>query len=226
MIISYTKEGVAYRIDTRLRPEGEKGVLVSSLGSFEKYYAKAAAFWEFQALLKARPVAGDMKTGLSFILLARETLMARGREVSASDIRQMRERILRELSKEAQGYDIKLGPGGIEDIEFTVQYLQLAHCRDEERLLVQGTVKALERLRRTGRIQQEEAEFITDAYLFYRTIESFLRLRGENVLKREDEKLKYAAAFLGFEQGGAFVDALEKKRERVKNFRDKYLTGS
>ena len=226
MLISYTKEGVAYRIDTRLRPEGEKGVLVSSLGSFKKYYAKAAAFWEFQALLKARPVAGNMKTGLSFIALARETLMARGREISASDIRQMRERILKELSKEAQGYDIKLGPGGIEDVEFTAQYLQLAHCGEEEKLLVQGTVKALDRLRRAGYIQQEEAESIKDSYLFYRTLESFLRLRGENVLKREEEKLKYAAAFLGFQQVRAFVDALEKKRERVKNFRDKYLAGS
>ena len=225
-LISYTKEGVAYRIDTRLRPEGEKGVLVSSLGSFEKYYAKAAAFWEFQALLKARPVAGNMKTGLSFVAIARETLVAGGREISASDIRQMRDRILRELSKEAQGYDIKLGPGGIEDIEFTAQYLQLAHCRDEEKLLVQGTVRALDRLRRAGYIQREEAESIEDAYLFYRTLESFLRLRGENVLKRENEKLQYAAAFLGFEHGGTFVDALEKKRERVKNFRDKYLTGS
>lgn len=225
ILISYTKEGVAYRIDTRLRPEGEKGILVSSLGSFEKYYAKAAAFWEFQALLKARPVAGNMKTGLSFVAAAKETLIARGREISASDIRQMRDRIVRELSKEAQGYDIKLGPGGIEDIEFTAQYLQLAHCRGEEKLLVQGTVKALDRLRRAGCIQREEAESIRDAYIFYRTLESFLRLRGENVLKRENEKLKYAAAFLGFEHDGAFVGALEKKREEVRDFRDKYLTG-
>lgn len=225
MLISYTKEGVAYRIDTRLRPEGEKGVLVSSLESFEKYYTKAAAFWEFQALLKARPVAGNIKTGLSFLKMARKTLISRGREISAADIRQMRERILRELSKEARGYDVKLGPGGIEDIEFTTQFLQLAHCRHREELLVQGTVKALERLLAGGFIQKKEAESMKGAYLFYRTIESFLRLRGEQILKREDEGLRYAAEFAGFEDIGAFVEVFEKKRGDVKNFRDRYLPG-
>lgn len=225
MLISYTKEGVAYRIDTRLRPEGEKGVLVSSLESFEKYYAKAAAFWEFQALLKARPVAGNIKTGLSFLEMARGTLVSRGWGISALNIRQMRERIARELSKEAHGYDVKLGPGGIEDIEFTAQYLQLAHCRVRQELLVQGTVKALGRLRAAGLIQGEEAESMKDAYLFYRTLESFLRLRGEHILKRENERLRYAAEFLGFAQIGTFVDVFEEKRERVNKFRDRYLTG-
>jgi glutamate-ammonia-ligase adenylyltransferase len=225
MLISYTKEGVAYSIDTRLRPEGEKGVLVSSLESFEKYYAKAAAFWEFQALLKARPVAGNIKTGLSFLAMARGTLVSRGRGISAPDIRQMRERILRELSKEAKGYDVKLGPGGIEDIEFTTQYLQLAQCGVRQELLVQGTVKALDRLRKAGLIQEEEAASMKDAYLFYRTLESFLRLRGEHILKRENEGLRYAAEFLGFAEIGAFVNAFEEKRKLVKNFRDRYLTG-
>ncbi|SPQ00011.1 putative Glutamate-ammonia-ligase adenylyltransferase [Candidatus Sulfobium mesophilum] len=226
MLISYTKEGVAYRIDTRLRPEGKKGVLVSSLESFRKYYAKAAAFWEFQALLKARPVAGSIRTALAFMSLASETLISRGREISASDILQMRERILRELSKEARGYDIKLGPGGIEDIEFTAQYLQLAHCGAIEKLLVQGTVKALDRLRRAGIVQPDEAEWMKDAYLFYRTLESFLRLRGESVIKREEEGLKYVSEFMGFEHCGAFVDTFEKKRELVRNFRDRYFRAS
>ena len=226
MLISYTKEGVAYRVDTRLRPEGEKGPLVSSLASFEKYYGRAAAFWEFQALLKVRPVAGNIKTGLSFIDMARKTLMSRGSEISASDIIQMRERILRELSKEAQGYDIKLGPGGIEDIEFVVQYLQLAHCRGREELLVQGTVNAIDRLARTGVLHRGDAGLLKDTYLFYRTIESFLRLRGENILKREEEKLKNAAEFLGVIRSEDFRDILGKKRETVKQLSEKYLARS
>jgi len=117
MLISYTKEGIAYRADTRLRPEGSKGPLVSSIESFKRYYSKSAAFWELQALLKARPVAGNIKTGLSFINMARDALISGGGGVSAADIRQMRERILKELSKEPEGYDIKLGPGGIGEIE-------------------------------------------------------------------------------------------------------------
>ncbi len=226
MLISYTKEGIAYHIDTRLRPDGGKGVLVSSLESFKKYYAKAAAFWEFQALLKARPVAGYIKTAYSFMSLARETLMSRGSEISSSDIVQMRERILRELSKEARGYDVKLGPGGIEDIEFTAQYLQLAHCGGMEQLLVQGTVQALDRLHKAGIIEADEAGWMRDSYLFYRTLESFLRLRGENIIKREDERLKYVAEFMELEHSGAFVDAFEKRRELVKNFRNRYLSVS
>jgi glutamate-ammonia-ligase adenylyltransferase len=226
LLISYTREGIAYRVDTRLRPEGSKGTLVSSIESFRKYYEKAAAFWEFQALLKARPVAGCIKAGLAFMAMARETLVKRGREISPSDIRQMRERIVRELSKEAEGYDIKLGPGGIEEVEFAVQYLQLASCGHDKRVLVQGTVTAIDRLKGAGVIREKEAGFLKDAYLFYRALESFLRLRGENVLKKEEETLKSASGFMGFDSSGLFVESIERKRKEVKKIADRYLTDS
>jgi glutamate-ammonia-ligase adenylyltransferase len=102
MLISHTRDGIAYNVDTRLRPEGTKGPLVSSVESFRNYYTKAAAFWEFQALLKARPVAGDKQTGVLFMKMAAEKLAARGPEIKAADILQMRERIQRELSKKAK----------------------------------------------------------------------------------------------------------------------------
>lgn len=225
MLGSYTKEGVAYRVDTRLRPEGAKGPLVSSLESFRRYYESAAAFWEFQALLKARPVAGSVKPGLAFLGMARETLMSRGREVSASDIIQMRERIMKELAKEQHGWDIKLGPGGIEEIEFTVQYLQLTRCGSHGSLLVQGTVDALSRLQRAGVVEKNESGLMKDVFLFYRSIESFLRLRGDTILTREEEKVRNAAAFMGFAEANSFVEALEKKRKAVLDFSKKYLTG-
>jgi glutamate-ammonia-ligase adenylyltransferase len=225
MLVSYTKEGVAYRVDTRLRPEGGKGPLVSSLESFRKYYEKAAAFWEFQALLKARPVAGSVKAGLAFVTMAKETLTSRGKEVSAADITQMRERILKELAREQHGWDIKLGPGGIEEIEFTVQYLQLTHCGSHGTLLVQGTVDAVGRLYRAGVVGKGEAKLMKDAFLFYRGIESFLRLRGENILMRDEEKVRGAAEFMGFGDAASFIDALEKKRKAVREFSEKYLTG-
>jgi glutamate-ammonia-ligase adenylyltransferase len=226
LLISYTREGVAYRVDTRLRPEGSKGPLVSSIESFRKYYEKAAAFWEFQALLKARPVAGGMKAGSAFMAMAKETLVERGREISPSDIRQMRERIIRELSKEPEGYDIKLGPGGIEEVEFTAQYLQLVSCRDHERVLVQGTVTAIDRLKDAGVVEKKDAEFLREAYLFYRSLESFLRLRGENVLRRDEDTLKSAAGFMGSAGNGSFVESIEGKREKVQKIADRYLSGS
>lgn len=225
MLISYTKEGVAYRVDTRLRPEGSKGPLVCSIESFKKYYSKAAAFWEFQALLKARPVTGDIGTGLSFINMAKDTLMERGREISASDIKQMRGRILRELSRESEGYDIKLGPGGLEEVEFTVQYLQLINCRRHDKLLVQGALTAINRLGDSGVISKAEKAFLKATYLFYRTLEGFLRLRGENILRREEDKLRNASEFMGFKGRDEFVEHLEEKRKAVTAITERYLSG-
>ena len=103
LLISYTREGAAYRVDTRLRPDGTKGTLVSSMASIRDYYSKNAAFWEFQALLKARPIAGDRKTGQCFMNMAKDILIAHGSSVSASDMRGMRERIQRGAFKGDSG---------------------------------------------------------------------------------------------------------------------------
>jgi glutamate-ammonia-ligase adenylyltransferase len=224
MLISHTKEGFAYRVDTRLRPEGSKGPLVPSVESFRKYYAKAAAFWELQALLKARPIAGNIKTGKKFIRMAMETLTVRGREISASDIKQMRKRIMKELSKEQEGYDIKLGPGGIEEIEFIVQYLQLANCHKNSKLLVQGTLDAIRRLNDAGVITNGDADSLKENYIFLRTLESFLRLRGETLLKREVTILKDAAEFIEFGDAEELLDAINRRREQSKEIAEKYLT--
>ncbi|MBI5640888.1 MAG: bifunctional [glutamate--ammonia ligase]-adenylyl-L-tyrosine phosphorylase/[glutamate--ammonia-ligase] adenylyltransferase [Nitrospirae bacterium] len=226
MLISYTREGIAYRVDTRLRPEGSKGPLVSSLSAFRQYYAKAAAFWEFQALLKARPVAGDIETGRRFMQMAWDTLSSQGHKVSASDIRQMRDRIMRELSKEAVGYDIKLGPGGIEDIEFMVQFLQLKHCGKSRKILVQSTLAAIHRLSVSGIVSQAEGTLMTEAYLFMRTLETFLRLRGEGVLKKDDASLGSAAWFMGFESLVEFTVRLEVMREKIKGLSEECLRNS
>jgi glutamate-ammonia-ligase adenylyltransferase len=223
MLISYTREGIAYRVDTRLRPEGSKGPLVSSVESFENYYTQAAAFWELQALLKARPVAGDAATGRLFLDMAKGVLDARGGNISASDISAMRERIKRELSKESAGYDIKLGPGGIEEIEFLAQYLQLKNCRRERLLLVQGTMTALARLKGEGILGKKDGDFLKEVYLFYRTLESFLRLRGESILGREEHTVRSAAEFMGFREGETFVKSLEEKRQRTSDITARYL---
>ncbi|MEJ2697602.1 MAG: bifunctional [glutamate--ammonia ligase]-adenylyl-L-tyrosine phosphorylase/[glutamate--ammonia-ligase] adenylyltransferase [Candidatus Sulfobium sp.] len=222
-LISYTREGVAYSVDTRLRPEGSKGPLVSPVGSLREYYAGAAAFWEYQALLKARPVAGSAGTGRAFLCMARQVLISQGPKISGSDIRQMRERILKELSKESEGYDIKLGPGGIEDIEFTVQYLQLSQCGSNPAILVQGTRDAIKRLEKYGIIRGSDGRALKEAYLFYRTIESLLRLKGENVLKRQGSILNDLAEFMSFGAADGFAGHLEEKREEIRAIMDRYL---
>ena len=223
MLISYTRDGIAYSVDTRLRPEGSKGPLVSSVEAFRNYYAGSAAFWEFQALLRARPVAGDMKTGCTFMQMAHETLIAYGSKVKASDIRQMRERIMRERAKESDGYDIKLEPGGIEQIEFMVQFLQLKNCAGYKTLLVQNTLAAIRRLAVAGIFARTEAKMLAEAYLFFRTIECLLRLRGETVLKKDQDSLKSISDFMAMKDQDVFSSQLEKKREEISMLSEKYL---
>jgi glutamate-ammonia-ligase adenylyltransferase len=223
MLISYTRDGTAYSVDTRLRPEGSKGPLVSSIEAFKQYYAEAAAFWEFQALLKARPVAGDMKTGCRFMEMAYEALAAHGSRVDPADIRQMRERIMRERAKESEGYDIKLGPGGIEDIEFTVQYLQLKYGKKYRKLYVQNTLAAIHRLGSSRILTEAEGRLMKDGYLFFRTLESLLRLRGEGVLKKDEGSLKSAARFMDFQNRADFTARLDHVRVGIKEISAKYL---
>ncbi|MCL4474744.1 MAG: bifunctional [glutamate--ammonia ligase]-adenylyl-L-tyrosine phosphorylase/[glutamate--ammonia-ligase] adenylyltransferase [Nitrospirae bacterium] len=223
LLTSYTKDGIAYRVDVRLRPDGTKGPLVTTLDALDRYYSGGAHFWEFQALLKARPLGGDMLTGRCFMEMRGKTLSEKGKEVPAADIRGMRERIQRELSKEREGYDIKLGPGGIEELEFTIQYLQLIHCEQHRGLTVQGTLDAVKRLDAADVIAKEEAELLCDAYLFYRSLESFLRLRGQPVLRKTGATVDDSAEFMGFRNGDELLRHVEMKRTSVRGVFEKYL---
>jgi glutamate-ammonia-ligase adenylyltransferase len=223
LLTSYTKDGVAYRVDVRLRPDGTKGPLVTTIKALAGYYGGAARFWEFQALLKARPLGGDAQTACRFMEMREKTLGEKGSEVSAADITAMRERILKELSKEREGYDIKLGPGGIEELEFAVQYLQLRQCGRHRDLLVQGTLDAVKRLREAEVIAAGEAALLRDSYLFYRTLESFLRLQGEPVLKKAGVTTADSAEFMGFGSTDEFLQEIERRRSSVKELFGRYL---
>ena len=223
LLTSYTKDGLAYRVDVRLRPEGTRGPLISTIDALERYYSYDAHSWEIQALLKARPVAGDPYTARYFMEMRERILRQKGKEVSSADIKGMRERIQRELSKEREGYDIKLGPGGLEELEFAIQYLQLAHGDGHSDLLVQGTSNAIKRLSLAGLITNEEADFLRDSYLFYRKLESFMRLRGESVLKRSGIATGDTAEFMGFGDSREFFTHLEERRTLVRKQFEKYL---
>lgn len=222
---SYTKDGIAYRIDTRLRPEGSKGPLVSSVEGIRDYYLEHAQVWELQALLKARPILKtpqllNPSTPKLFMDMRREVLMKRGNEITLSDIKKMRERIQRELSKETSGaYDIKLGSGGLEDLEFIVQYLQLKNCKDNPQLLVQGTLNGINRLNKKGILRDNDARMMNEIYLFYRTLETILRLRNESVLKEDSSTLQSLANFMDMD-AGKILSFLNEKRGWVRNFWD------
>ncbi|HXX57317.1 MAG TPA: bifunctional [glutamate--ammonia ligase]-adenylyl-L-tyrosine phosphorylase/[glutamate--ammonia-ligase] adenylyltransferase [Thermodesulfovibrionales bacterium] len=223
LLISYTQDGMAYSVDARLRPEGSKGPLVSSIAAFRDYYFKAAHFWEFQALLKARPVAGDSATGCLFMDMKRTVLREKGAGISPQDIKGMRGRIQRVLSKEAEGFDIKLGPGGLEELEFTVQYLQLLHLHDHEELMVQRTLDGIRRLGTSRVIDKDTLGFMRETYMFYRTLETLQRLINEPILKEDSDVVSFAVDVIGFRDGKEFFRNLKERRLRVKEIFENLL---
>jgi glutamate-ammonia-ligase adenylyltransferase len=188
-----------------------------------------AQVWELQALLKARPIlsygimelwSDGVKATNLFMDMRKEVLMKRGQEITIDDVRKMLERIQKELSKEISGtYDIKLGGGGLEELEFTIQYLQLKNCKDNPKLLVQGTVDAIKRLNRCDIIKNEDAIVMNEVYLFYRIIETILRARNESILKEGSSTVQSAANFMDMDED-KFLISLNKKREWVRNFWD------
>jgi glutamate-ammonia-ligase adenylyltransferase len=212
--MSYTKDGIAYKIDTRLRPEGSKGPLVSSLEGIADYYFRHARLWELQALLKARPITGDNYTKESFMKMRKEVLLAQGGGITVSEIRKMCERISKELSKELLTtgvYDIKRGKGGLGELEFIVQYLQMKHCRDHPELLVQNTLDAVRRIRRSGILDDRDTRMLSDTYIFYRNIETMLRLRNETVLKESGTVLQGLTDIIGMDKA-EILDTLQRKK--------------
>jgi glutamate-ammonia-ligase adenylyltransferase len=220
ILMSYTKDGVAYKVDTRLRPDGSKGTLVSSISGISDYYLMSAAPWELQALLKARPVSGDSIAKRSFLRMRRNVLLKRAGEITIDEIRNMRERIKRELSKDAASsgqYDIKQGAGGLAELEFAIQYLQLKNCARFPRVAVQGTLEAITRLRHADVISARRAEVLRDTYLFYRTIETVLRLRSENILKVGSDAANSAAQLTGFNED-ELIRILEQARREISRF--------
>ncbi|MCZ3386579.1 MAG: bifunctional [glutamine synthetase] adenylyltransferase/[glutamine synthetase]-adenylyl-L-tyrosine phosphorylase [Actinomycetia bacterium] len=173
-----TAEGSLWEVDAGLRPEGKSGALTRTLASHVAYYRRWAKTWEFQALLKARPVAGDAELGREY-LDAIEPLVweASSRDGFVADVQQMRRRVEAHVPAGEVDRQLKLGPGGLRDIEFAVQLLQLVHGRNDETLRSGNTLRALEALAAGGYVGREDAASLGDAYRFLRTLEHRLQLR-------------------------------------------------
>jgi [glutamine synthetase] adenylyltransferase / [glutamine synthetase]-adenylyl-L-tyrosine phosphorylase len=194
-----------YRIDTRLRPEGAKGPLVTSLRAFEAYYrGQRAALFERQALLKARVAAGDAELGQRLLQLVRTVVRglqtdAGGGPVSdlAGRLREMRGRI----EAQAGAHDLKRGTGGMVDVEFLVQYLQLRHGGSRPQLLVPETPHALELLGDAGVLPPAEATWLRDTYLFFRRVETRLQVAlglDTKEVPKDPEAARQLALRLGY----------------------------
>jgi glutamate-ammonia-ligase adenylyltransferase len=176
-----TTAGVAFRIDTDLRPEGRSGALVRSLDSYRAYWERWARPWEFQALLKARPSAGDPELGAAFAEAAGDAVW--GRRLDADDLaelRAMKHRAEELLSRRGlSDREIKRGRGGIRDIEFSVQLLQLVHGAADAGIRCPATLPALTELATAGYVDAGDAAALALAYRFLRTVEHRLQLVDE-----------------------------------------------
>src|SRR5690349_14896167 len=172
-----TPEGSIFPVDPNLRPEGRAGPLVRTLTSHLAYYERWAKTWEFQALLKARPVAGDLALGQAYAdTLGPLVWQAARRDHFVEDVQAMRRRVEQSVPARQAGRELKLGPGGLRDIEFAVQLLQLVHGRTDETLRSPATLAALAALAAGGYVGRADADELGAAYRFLRRTEHLLQL--------------------------------------------------
>lgn len=202
-----------FRMDADLRPEGRDGPLVRSVGSYAAHWQRWAQPWERQALLKARPVAGDPALGRAWAEAAAEALWSR--PVDADDIRAVRDmkrRAEAEISRRGlSDREIKRGPGGIRDIEFALQLLQLVHGRLDEALRTPTTLRALAELQAAGYVGLDDADQLGAAYRFLRRVEHVLQLEDEHqvhVVPDATPTRAQLARILGY-RSEVTVDAVE-----------------
>lgn len=173
-----TSDGNVFRVDLNLRPEGSRGPIVNSLRSCEIYYESWGETWERQAMMKARVIAGSRELGRQFLAMMRPFIYRRHLDFSAFDeIRAMKERIDRQAASRARGCrDVKLGHGGIREIEFTVQAFQLIHGGRDAWLCERNTLRALHRLVSRELLTYEEYAQLSTAYIFQRRLENRIQM--------------------------------------------------
>ncbi|MEV6928071.1 bifunctional [glutamine synthetase] adenylyltransferase/[glutamine synthetase]-adenylyl-L-tyrosine phosphorylase [Dactylosporangium sp. NPDC051485] len=206
---------VAWPVDAALRPEGSRGALVRTVASHLAYYKKWAKTWEFQALLKARPAAGDLGLGEQWLAeLGPLIWSAAERPEAVDEVRGMRRRIIEAIPRAEVDREIKRGPGGLRDIEFAVQLLQLVHGRADESLRTPSTLAGLRALIEGGHVGLADGEALLRAYRFLRVVEHRLqlqRLRRTHTVPDDPAGLRWLAHALGYRPNAA-RDAVESFR--------------
>ncbi|MGW2305960.1 bifunctional [glutamine synthetase] adenylyltransferase/[glutamine synthetase]-adenylyl-L-tyrosine phosphorylase [Streptomyces sp. NPDC001809] len=196
-----TVEGTIWPVDANLRPEGRNGPLVRTLSSHLAYYQRWAKTWEFQALLKARAVAGDPELGAQYIEAVSPLVwQAAERENFVPDVQKMRRRVVDNIPAAQIDRELKLGPGGLRDVEFAVQLLQLVHGRSDAGLHSGTTLDALAALAAGGYVGRADAAQLDEAYRFLRAMEhriQLYRLRRTHLVPEDEADLRRLGRSLG-----------------------------
>src|SRR5699024_3482666 len=218
-----TGEGSLWQVDANLRPEGKDGPLVRTLASYRRYYTEWAKSWEFQALLKARAAAGDRELGGGFETMVEPWVwQASTREGFVEDARAMRRRVVAHIPRAEVERNLKLGPGGLRDVEFTVQLLQMVHGRADEGLQGRSTLDSLARLGEGGYISRDHVAEMDAAYRFLRCVEHRLqlhRLRRTQVLPTAASDLRRLARSVRLTPD-EFHQRYQRTRRRVRQLHE------
>ena len=223
----HTGEGTIWPVDPALRPEGKAGPLVRTLASHRGYYERWAKTWEFQALLKARPAAGDLDLGRQYVDMVQPMVwQAAEREGFVTEVQAMRRRVLDNIPAEHADRQLKLGSGGLRDVEFAVQLLQLVHGRADPELRAPTTLSALDALTRRAYIGRPDGEAMHDAYGFLRTLEhriQLFQLRRTHVVPEDEASLRRIARSMGYfkDPVGELDSAWRHHRREVRRLHEK-----
>jgi [glutamine synthetase] adenylyltransferase / [glutamine synthetase]-adenylyl-L-tyrosine phosphorylase len=220
-------EGVLYPIDMRLRPSGRSGPLVASLEAFRHYHETSSALWERQALIKLSLAAGDRSLGKEAEAVARSFAYGRGLgDDGVAEIDHLRARMENELAEEsADKFNLKKGMGGLVDIEFLTQMLQLAHGNRRRELRKQATLEALQALYDRKIVGAEEYRLLSEGYRFLRRLDHRLRLERQqsiDIVERDPAKIQSIALALGYKgeknagAGKRLLQDYEKFRARIR----------
>lgn len=221
-----TEEGFLYRVDMRLRPWGSSGSLVTALPGYMKYLRENARTWEKQALLKARPIAGDLALGEAMLQQAQSVLYAAAPELVRASVHDMKQRTESYLRSRGRAWgQVKLGVGSIRDVEFVAQYLQLVHGAARPDVRSHNTLASLTLLGVHGLLTDDEQRVLTEGYAFLRTIEHHLQLmhyQQTYALPDDAEALASLAARLGFARQDARDDFITRYQQHSAAIRRVY----
>jgi glutamate-ammonia-ligase adenylyltransferase len=233
VLTTQTREGYVYKLDTRLRPSGNAGSLVTSLESFKTYHKDEAQVWERQALTKARVVLGgdNLKNGIEAVI--HHTLYDfSADDVVRAEIHRLRMRMENEIARESEGnYNIKTGRGGMVDVEFIVQYLLLKYGHATEEIRCRNTLTTLKSIRSVGIMSEPDCEILLKGYKFLRRLENRLRIVHDNSINDlggTRDNLDMLARRLGYDPklrhpGDTLMKEYEEVTEGIRGVYDRIL---
>lgn len=219
-------EPMLWQVDPNLRPEGKSGALVRTVESHVTYYERWAQNWEFQALLKSRFAAGDADLASEYLARIKPMVWAAtGREGFVEAAQKMRERVMENIPAEEVNRQIKLGPGGLRDIEFTVQLLQLVHGRTDESVRVADTMSAISTLTAGGYMSRQDADTFHSHYGFLRSLEhriQFSQMRRTHLMPESETQIRTIARGLNVKWTSAsLVDQWNEVKLEVRSLHQK-----